>query len=60
MVAGNVWQDFGSIFSMLLPGTQAKLTANVSKGGTLEGLEVRVAFGDIWKDSLQELSGGQR
>ena len=24
------------------------------------GLEVRVAFGDVWKESLTELSGGQR
>ena len=24
------------------------------------GLEVRVAFGDVWKESLSELSGGQR
>jgi structural maintenance of chromosome 2 len=26
----------------------------------LDGLEVKVAFGDAWKDSLSELSGGQR
>ena len=26
----------------------------------MEGLEVRVAFGDVWKESLSELSGGQR
>ena len=26
----------------------------------LAGLEVRVAFGDVWKESLTELSGGQR
>lgn len=24
------------------------------------GLEMRVAFGDVWKQSLTELSGGQR
>ena len=24
------------------------------------GLEVKVAFGDVWKESLSELSGGQR
>ena len=24
------------------------------------GLEVKVAFGDVWKESLAELSGGQR
>ena len=26
----------------------------------MAGLEVRVAFGDVWKESLTELSGGQR
>lgn len=31
------------------------------EGGTfLDGLEVRVAFGGVWKESLTELSGGQR
>ena len=52
-------QDFGSIFSTLLPGTQAKLMA--PEGMTiLDGLEFKVAFGDVWKESLTELSGGQR
>lgn len=51
--------DFGSIFSTLLPGTQAKLEP--PEGGTIrDGLEVRVAFGQTWKKSLSELSGGQR
>ncbi|KAL4574897.1 hypothetical protein LXL04_021737 [Taraxacum kok-saghyz] len=51
--------DFGSIFSTLLPGTSAKLEP--PEGGTfLDGLEVRVAFGGVWKQSLSELSGGQR
>ena len=26
----------------------------------MDGLEVKVAFGDKWKESLSELSGGQR
>merc|ERR1711916_298059 len=25
-----------------------------------EGLEIKVAFGSVWKNSLSELSGGQR
>jgi structural maintenance of chromosome 2 len=55
----KVTMDFGSIFSLLLPGTQAKLQP--PEGQTvLDGLEVRVAFGDVWKESLTELSGGQR
>ena len=52
-------QDFGSIFSTLLPGTQAKLVAPDGQS-ILDGLEVKVAFGDVWKETLTELSGGQR
>nr|GMC65783.1 structural maintenance of chromosomes protein 2-1-like [Ipomoea batatas] len=55
----KVNSDFGSIFSTLLPGTSAKL--DPPEGGSfLDGLEVRVAFGSVWKQSLSELSGGQR
>lgn len=51
--------NFGSIFGTLLPGTQAKL---VPPAGTtfLKGLEVKVGFNGIWKETLTELSGGQR
>lgn len=51
--------DFGNIFSDLLPGTSAKLEPPEGKS-VEDGLEIRVAFGDVWKDSLSELSGGQR
>ena len=55
----KVNRDFGSIFSMLLPGTHAKLEP--PEGATVaEGLEVKVAFNGVWKESLTELSGGQR
>ncbi|QDZ21883.1 structural maintenance of chromosomes protein [Chloropicon primus] len=55
----KVNKDFGSIFSTLLPGTTARLVP--PEGETfMDGLEVRVAFGDVWKESLSELSGGQR
>lgn len=59
----RTWQEvnrsFGEIFSDLLPGTSAKLEP--PPGKTVEdGLEIRVAFGAVWKDSLSELSGGQR
>lgn len=55
----KVNRSFGEIFSSLLPGTNAKLEP--PEGGTLEdGLEIRVALGNVWKDSLSELSGGQR
>jgi len=55
----KVNRDFGSIFSMLLPGTHAKL--DPPEGQTVtDGLEVKVAFNGTWKESLTELSGGQR
>lgn len=51
--------NFGSIFSTLLPGTQAKLVP--PEGSTfLKGLEVKIGFNGVWKESLTELSGGQR
>eukprot|EP00968_Pinguiococcus_pyrenoidosus_P020950 scaffold2618_cov240-Pinguiococcus_pyrenoidosus.AAC.13 len=55
----KVNRDFGSIFSTLLPGTFAKLEPPEGQS-VLEGLQVKVAFGDLWKESLSELSGGQR
>ncbi|KDO65525.1 hypothetical protein CISIN_1g001073mg [Citrus sinensis] len=55
----KVNKDFGSIFSTLLPGTMAKLEPPEG-GNFLDGLEVCVAFGGVWKQSLSELSGGQR
>ena len=54
-----IYQDFGSIFSALLPGTTAKLSPPEGMS-VLDGLVVKVAFGGIWKESLQELSGGQK
>ena len=55
----KVNRDFGSIFSMLLPGTHAKLEPPEG-AGVAEGLEVKVSFNGVWKESLTELSGGQR
>ena len=60
---GKAWhqvnKDFESIFSTLLPGATARLEP--PEGASfLEGLEFRVAFGGMWKESLSELSGGQR
>mmetsp|Transcript_545 Transcript_545/g.1308 ORF Transcript_545/g.1308 Transcript_545/m.1308 type:complete len:217 (-) Transcript_545:274-924(-) len=55
----KVNKDFGSIFSACLPGTSAKLNPQEGKS-VMEGLEVKVAFNGVWKQSLTELSGGQR
>lgn len=51
--------DFGQIFNELLPGSFAKL--DPPEGKTIsDGLEVKVCLGKVWKQSLTELSGGQR
>ena len=55
----KVNRDFGSIFTMLLPGTLAKLEPPEG-GSVMDGLDVKVAFNGVWKESLTELSGGQR
>ena len=55
----KVNKDFHSIFSALLPNASAKLEAPQGMSET-EGLEIKVAFGSVWKNSLSELSGGQR
>jgi len=55
----KVNRDFGSIFSTLLPGARAKLEPPEG-GDILDGLELKVAFGAVWKESLSELSGGQK
>merc|ERR1719464_474752 len=55
----KVNKDFDSIFSTLLPHANAKLEPPQGMDAT-EGLEIKVAFGGVWKQSLTELSGGQR
>lgn len=55
----KVNRDFGSIFSTLLPGASSKLEPPEGMHAW-EGLEVKVGFGGVWKESLSELSGGQR
>jgi len=51
--------DFGGIFAELLPGNFAKLQPPDGRDLT-HGLEVKVQLGSVWKQSLTELSGGQR
>ncbi|KIP05073.1 hypothetical protein PHLGIDRAFT_129125 [Phlebiopsis gigantea 11061_1 CR5-6] len=59
----NTWtkvtRDFGEIFAELLPGNTAKLQPPEGQDLT-QGLEVKVRLGSVWKQSLTELSGGQR
>ncbi|CAG8798302.1 9484_t:CDS:2, partial [Racocetra persica] len=51
--------DFGAIFADLLPNSFAKLEPLEGQDLT-HGLEVKVQLGGVWKQSLSELSGGQR
>ncbi|OAF67601.1 Structural maintenance of chromosomes protein 2 [Intoshia linei] len=55
----KVNKDFGRIFSTLLPDTNARLDAPENQS-ILDGLEIKVYIGSVWKSSLNELSGGQR
>ncbi|TDL23473.1 condensin complex subunit SMC2 [Rickenella mellea] len=55
----KVNNDFGGIFAELLPGNFAKLQPPEGQDLT-QGLEVKVQLGSVWKQSLTELSGGQR
>ena len=55
----KVSEDFGQIFADLLPGSFAKLVP-VNMMDVTDGLEVKVKLGPVWKNSLLELSGGQR
>ncbi|XP_005061195.1 PREDICTED: structural maintenance of chromosomes protein 2 [Ficedula albicollis] len=55
----KVNEDFGSIFSTLLPGARAVLAATKTHN-VFVGMEFKVALGKTWKENLTELSGGQR
>ncbi|CAD5210876.1 unnamed protein product [Bursaphelenchus okinawaensis] len=51
--------NFGGIFSTLLPGACATLKP-VDRNDLEAGLQVKVGFNGVYKESLDELSGGQR
>ncbi|KAL0094637.1 RecF/RecN/SMC [Phycomyces blakesleeanus] len=55
----KVNKDFADIFADLLPGNTCKLQAPEGKTVS-DGLEVKVCIGGVWKQSLTELSGGQK
>ncbi|KAI9488964.1 RecF/RecN/SMC [Zychaea mexicana] len=55
----KVNKDFAEIFADLLPGNTCRLQAPEGKQIS-DGLEVKVNLGGVWKQSLTELSGGQR
>ena len=53
-------KNLGDIFSVLLPNTHAGLKRVFSEQDVLTGLQLKVAFNGVEKESLTELSGGQR
>merc|ERR1712217_725027 len=55
----KVNKDFNSIFGSLLPHANSRWEPPQGMDAT-EGLEIKVAFNGVWKQSLSELSGGQR
>lgn len=54
----SVNENLGQMFSKLLPGASAKMEEVETKNGM--GVEIKVAFNGQWKESLTELSGGQK
>jgi structural maintenance of chromosome 2 len=59
-VVAEVDQHFSRIFKSLLDNVDARLVTPGGKTLAEGGLEFRVSFSGKWKDSLSELSGGQK
>jgi structural maintenance of chromosome 2 len=58
--SAQVSQVFSQLFGMCLPGASATLREERDASGHITGLEVKAAFNNKEKESLTELSGGQR
>ncbi|KAL0233410.1 hypothetical protein PCE1_001926 [Barthelona sp. PCE] len=56
----RVSSRFGDMFSMLLPGSHCSLQPIYNSNEELSGLSLGVSLGGHVKESLTELSGGQR
>jgi structural maintenance of chromosome 2 len=52
-------RDFGGIFAELLPGNFANLQLPDNQD-LMDGCEIQVQLGNVWKQSIKELSGGQQ
>ena len=55
----EVNNSFMKIFSTLLPGAMATIDLE-DINNIQQGVKIKVGFGNDWKESLSELSGGQR
>ena len=51
LLTGLLYSDFGGIFAELLPGNFAKLQPPDGQD-LMQGLEVKVQLGSVWKQSL--------
>ncbi|CAG7730328.1 unnamed protein product [Allacma fusca] len=51
--------EFDMMMGILLPDSHAKLVP-VNERNLMEGMNIHVKLGGVWKESLTELSGGQR
>ena len=60
LMVQKVSQGFSSLFSTCLAGATCRLVEERNEEHRLTGLQVRVAFNGKEKESLTELSGGQR
>ena len=58
----EVSKSIGEIYSVLLPGVNARLNPlyDPEQDNAIVGLELKVSFGGVEKESLSELSGGQK
>ncbi len=60
----KVNHTLGQIFAMLLPGANARMKMDdyydKKKNIKYKGIEMEICFNNQWKNSLSELSGGQR
>ncbi|KAG9396351.1 Structural Maintenance Chromosome protein 2, SMC2 [Carpediemonas membranifera] len=55
----QVSEEFGVMLGIMLPGAGGRLDV-VDNRDLSQGAEIRVSLGGAWKESLGELSGGQR
>jgi len=56
----KVNSNFSEIFRTLLPYADSKLIKVEDDAGNIVGINLGVAFNGMWKQSLSELSGGQK
>jgi len=55
----EVGRSLTDMFEKLLPGATARMIEVITDKGN-PGIEIKIAFNGKWKESLTELSGGQR